>query len=307
MIRRGDNMKMKIVVISVIVCLFVLASGCVEVHDEADGEVESKMSFTEIRVGDIPTEDFSHVNITFSEIKLHSNETGWSTITSEPKTVDLIYLHLNNLTEQLGIEEIEIGNYTKLWIVIDNATGILKATNETVYFDVPSETLKIQHLFDFREGSNTITVDIDLDNSVVELGHGEVYKLLPVIGALRVQYENGTLLRIRDQDRLRNMTGNRAPAIDIVVNNSRDKHVTVDVNESITFNASGTYDVESDTITFTWDFGDETNDTGAVVTHSYSESGTYQVTLTVSDGELEDTAKITITVKQSGGQGNGPG
>lgn len=301
-------MNMKMFVVGVIVCLFVLACGCVEIQDEGDGgEIESKMSFTEIHVGDIPTEEFSHVNVTFSEIKLHSNETGWATITSEPKTVDLIYLHLNNLTEQLGIEEIEIGNYTKLWIVVDNATGVLKATNETIYFDVPSGTLKIQQLFDFREGNNTITVDIDLDNSVVELGHGEAYKLLPVIGALRIQYENGTLLRIRDRDRLRNMTGNRAPAIDIVVNNSRGKHVTVDVNESITFNASGTYDVENDTITYTWDFGDGTNGTGATVTHNYSESGAYQVTLTVSDGELEDTAKITVSVKQKGGQGNGNG
>ena len=90
----------------------------------------------------------------------------------------------------------------------NNATGILKATNETVYFDVASGPLKIQYLFDFREGNNTIIVDIDIDNSIVELGHGEAYKLRPVIGALRVQYENRILLRIRDRDRLRNMIRN---------------------------------------------------------------------------------------------------
>jgi|GEM_PF-4149592 len=51
----------------------------------------------------MPTEDFSHVNVTFSEIKLHSNESGLVSIPLETTTVDLIYLHMNNLTEQLGI------------------------------------------------------------------------------------------------------------------------------------------------------------------------------------------------------------
>lgn len=65
----------------------------------------------------------------------------------------------------MGIAEIEIGNYTKLWIVVENATGVLKATNETINFEVPSGTLKIQQLFKLQEGDNTITVDINLDNN----------------------------------------------------------------------------------------------------------------------------------------------
>ena len=317
-------MKTKIFVIIAVVCALVLLSGCVEVQDETgNGESESKISFTEIRVGDMPTEDFSHVNVTFSEIKLHSTESGWVSIPLDTTTVDLIYLHINNLTEQLGIGEIEIGNYTKLWIVVDNASGMLKSTGETVYFDVPSDTLKIQHLFKFEKGNNTITVDIDLDNSIHEYGNGELYKLLPVISELNVSHSNGTRIRFRNQEKiinygngtqiklqdnntLKNMVGNRKPAIDIVANGSRGNHVTINVNESITFNASGTYDVDNDTILYTWDLDDGTTDTGAVVTHIYSEEGTYHVTLTASDGELEDTATITVTVKQSGGQGNGP-
>lgn len=102
------------------------------------------------------------------------------------------------------------------------------------------------------------------------------------------------------------MVGNRKPAIDIVVNGSRGNHVTINVNESITFNASGTYDGNNDTVTYAWDLDDGNTSTGVVVTHIYSEKGTYHVTLTASDGELEDTATITVTVKRSGGQGNGP-
>ena len=62
-------MNMKIFAVCAATALLVIASGCIEVQDEeANGDVESKMSFTEIRVGDMPTDDFSHINITFSEI-----------------------------------------------------------------------------------------------------------------------------------------------------------------------------------------------------------------------------------------------
>ena len=248
----------------------------------------------------MPTDDFTHINVTFSEVNLHSNETGWVSFVSDPKTVDLLYLHRNNLTEDLGLEEIELGNYTKLWIVVDNATGVLTATNETVYFDVPSGTLKIQHLFDIREGNNTITVDIDLNNSI--LVRGDTYKILPVISALRVQHANGSTEHVRNKTKLKDMVENRAPAVDVVANGSRGKPISVSVNETITFNASGTYDVDEDNVTYSWDFGDDTNATGAVVTHSYENQGSYWVTLTVSDGELEATEQIHVTVK--GGQGN---
>lgn len=286
---------MKIFVVCATVALLVLTSGCIQQE-----EVGLKTCLTEIRIGDMPTEDFSHINVTFSEIKLHKsddNDSGWINISANKTTVDLIYLHMNNLTEQLGIGEIEVGNYTKLWIVVDNATGVLKETNETVYFDIPSGTLKVQHLFDLREGNNTITVEIDLDNSV--LVRGEVYKLLPVISGLDIDHANGSKVRIRGRDKIK--VENRKPTTDILINGNRSNHINVEVNETITFNATGTYDVDNDTISYKWDFGDGTNDTGAVVTHNYSEKGTYHVILMASDGELEDTitAKVTVTVKQN--------
>ena len=52
-------------------------------------------------------------------------------------------------------------------------------------------------------------------------------------------------------------------------------------------------------VTRSWDFGDGTviPDTDATdVTHAYAASGTYVVTLTVSDGHVESSAPITVTV-----------
>jgi len=280
--------KMKIIVLSAVVGLMVLLCGCTQVQDEVgNGEVESKMSFTEIRIGDMPTDDFSHVNVTFSEIKLHKsgNNSGWVNISMNQTTVDLLYLHINNLTEQLGIGEIEIGNYTKLWVVVDNATGVLKATNETIYFDVPSGTLKIQQLFRLEEGNNTITVDIDLNNSI--LVRGEMYKILPVIS--RIQHHHRNELKFSEDE------------IDVEENGSRGKPIKASIGQNITFNATDTFDVVGDDINYSWDFGDGTNETGAVVVHSYDEKGSYWVVLTVNDGSQEFIKYIHVIVKQQGG------
>lgn len=293
-------MKIKIVVLSAVVGLMVLLSGCTEVQDEVEnGEVEAKMSFTEIRMGDMPTDDFSHINVTFSEIRLHksdNNDSGWVNISTDQTTVDLIYLHINNLTEQLGIAEIEIGNYTKLWITVDNVTGVLNATNDTVYFDVPSRTLKIQQLFKIEEGNNTITVDIDLNNSILKYGGGEKYKLLPVISRLEHHHEHTLQFSENDKNKLKNMVENRPPVIDVVANGSRGKPTIAFIGQNISFNATETFDIDGDNITYYWDFDDGTNATGLVVNHSYDKQGSYWVVLTASDNELNATETIEIHV-----------
>ncbi|UCF13356.1 MAG: DUF4382 domain-containing protein [Thermoplasmatales archaeon] len=278
-------MKIKIVILGAFVGLMVLLSGCTQVQDEVEnGEVVSKMSFTEIRIGDIPTDDFSHINVTFSEIRLHksdNNDSGWVNISTNQTTVDLIYLHINNLTEQLGIAEIETGNYTKLWIIVENATGVLKATNETIYFDVPSGILKIQQLFKLQEGNNTITVDIDLNNSI--LVRGEMYKILPVISGIQHHHEN----------KLKFSEGE----IIVEENGSRGKPIKALIGQNITFNATETFDIVGDDINYSWDFGDGTNDTGAVVVYNYNQKGSYWVVLTVNDGDQEFIKYIHVIVK----------
>ena len=53
----------------------------------------------------------------------------------------------------------------------------------------------------------------------------------------------------------------------------------------ILFNGSSSYDYEGVVIHYEWDFDDGTNGQGVVVTHGYNESGTYDVTLTVTDDD----------------------
>jgi len=59
------------------------------------------------------------------------------------------------------------------------------------------------------------------------------------------------------------------------------------VNENITFNASPSYDPDGFITNYEWDFGDGniTNTTEKTINHSYSETGSYEVTLTVTDDD----------------------
>jgi hypothetical protein len=153
------------------------------------------MSFTTIVISDAPSENFSYINVTFSEVKIHKsgddNDSGWKIFNSDPKTIDLLYLHEQNLTAVLGVQNISVGTYTKLWIVVDSATGVLKDTGGNITFGVPSGTLKVQQSFEITEGNNTIDVEIDLDRSILYNTNGGVYKLRPQLGKLTIKRDDG--------------------------------------------------------------------------------------------------------------------
>jgi len=72
---------------------------------------------------------------------------------------------------------------------------------------------------------------------------------------------------------------------------------TAYVGESISFNASASYDPDGYIVSYFWDFDDGFNATGVVVNHSYLSNGSFTVTLTVTDddGGL-DYAQSTITI-----------
>ncbi len=85
--------------------------------------------------------------------------------------------------------------------------------------------------------------------------------------------------------------GNRPPVASFTTDiTSGDAPLTVQ------FDASGSSDPDNDTLSYSWNFGDGTTATGVGISHVFTQSGTYPVTLTVSDGALNDTQNTTITV-----------
>jgi len=84
---------------------------------------------------------------------------------------------------------------------------------------------------------------------------------------------------------------NRAPQAVIYLSRyGTDKYQPID------FDGTGSTDPDGDALTYHWDFGDGATATGAKVSHAWQQSGTYDVTLTVSDGEATAQAKVNIIV-----------
>jgi len=65
---------------------------------------------------------------------------------------------------------------------------------------------------------------------------------------------------------------------------------------AVVFIGSGT-DPEGDTLTYAWSFGDGESASDRIATHTYTTPGIYTASLTVSDGLLQSTASVTITVQ----------
>ncbi len=70
-----------------------------------------------------------------------------------------------------------------------------------------------------------------------------------------------------------------------------------DANEGavVTFDGSGSFDVDGDPLTYSWDFADGGSGSGVNPTHVYADNGTYTATLTVSDGVLTAADNMVVT------------
>ncbi len=71
------------------------------------------------------------------------------------------------------------------------------------------------------------------------------------------------------------------------------------INQTITFNASVSYDPDGSISSFEWSFGDGSGSSGEDSSHSYSEEGNFSVELTVTDDlGSTDTSQEVVTVQE---------
>ncbi|UII19964.1 glycosyl hydrolase [Fulvivirga ligni] len=93
-------------------------------------------------------------------------------------------------------------------------------------------------------------------------------------------------------------------------NNAPSANFTVSTNSgnaplTVSFDGSSSSDPDNDPLTYNWNFGDGSTASGQTVSHTYSGAGSYNATLTVSDGQLSDNEVQVITV-QSGNNSGAP-
>ncbi len=102
--------------------------------------------------------------------------------------------------------------------------------------------------------------------------------------------------------------GNHQPAADA------GPDQTANEGQAVLFDGTASADDDGDALSYFWDFGDGSTDTGPSPSHSYADDGTYTVTLTVDDqyfgGRHSDTLTVTVnnvapTVAPISGPGSG--
>lgn len=73
---------------------------------------------------------------------------------------------------------------------------------------------------------------------------------------------------------------------------------TLPTGEDVTFNATASYDLDGQIVSYFWNFGDGNTGTGNITTHAYADNGTYTVTVTITDNDgLKDVATDVIIVQ----------
>jgi PKD repeat protein len=159
----------------------------------------------------------------------------------------------------------------------------------------PTDNIKTGDTVQFNSGASN-----DPDGTIIawewDFGDGN-YSILE--NPTHVYTENDTFtveLTVIDNNGSTNSTTkqitiqNRAPTADAGPNQL--------VNTTlVSFDGTGSSDPDGSIDSYAWDFGDNTTGTGATPTHTYSQDGSYTVTLNVTDddgGTDEDTASVTV-------------
>lgn len=69
------------------------------------------------------------------------------------------------------------------------------------------------------------------------------------------------------------------------------------VGETITFDASGSFDPDGTIVKYVWDFGDDATGTGETINHTYTSSGNYTVILRIKDDHgIGNTTEMPLPV-----------
>jgi hypothetical protein len=116
-------------------------------------------------------------------------------------------------------------------------------------------------------------------------GHGGKAKWLLIGGGLAVAGGGAALVLTRKSN-----TAPTAGQIAISPGGMGISNVT-----RFTLSATGASDPDGDTLTFEWNLGDDSRDSGTNVSHVYGGPATFNITLNVSDGEASVSASASVT------------
>ena len=253
-------------IFSLCVLFFILLStGCGQSGGNSETDATSANSDSASKVGelslsltDATTDAFKAVYVTIHEIhvaSVESDQAAWLTVSSPNKTYNLLEL-VNGELAQLGVTELEVGQYSQLRLVLgeapDNGTNILGENHPYGNYIVDKNDdshalsttsgeargIKLAHDFSVEQGQTTkLILDFDALKSVVIAGKSGNWILRPNIKVLdppTLSTINGTVTH----------SGNASPLEGVLV--SVHDTSTLDhsrVKASTITNASGDYTI----------------------------------------------------------------
>lgn len=178
-------MNKKLLLLVSVLLVAVVVGGCSSSGTGGTGDLA-------LSIADAPVNDIKHVYVTLNEVKVHSNEQGWSTINNfsdDPngeKKVDLLALRFDD--ELLGQKTLPEGTYNQIRLIVaakeegtkPSGTGGINPTelgksyivyenDDTENIFIPSGVqtgLKINHNFTIQDG---VIKRLVLDNDVSKI------------------------------------------------------------------------------------------------------------------------------------------
>jgi hypothetical protein len=199
-------MKKSLIIITIVALLAALTSGCaLEAGQSPDSPAQEQEtaslineSTTSTQIAATPAEnesnfrilvsdevnaieEFQSLNVTISHIGVHQSggSGNWTEYDlDQAVTVDLTELQGVKATEIWNFE-LEQGTYTKVFIYVDNVTGVLKDNPEgAASVKLPGGKLQISKSFDVAEDGMT---DFIFDITVIKAGNSGKYILKPQV------------------------------------------------------------------------------------------------------------------------------
>jgi len=150
-----------------------------------------------------------------------------------------------------------------------------RLVNKLLTFDASdSEGEIVSYEWDFDDGTKEIYVGANLTDTAT---HNYT-----AVGTYNVT------LKVTDNETLTDLTSTLITVLAKPVANFAWSPETPEVSETVTFNASASYDPGGDITLYNWDFGDGSTSVDTldpIITHNYATAGIYSVTLKVTDND----------------------
>ncbi len=172
---------MKKLFLGIVLVLLLVACAPKETPQEQPAAMEEKTGRAVFTITDAAANmsAVTSVKVTVDSVKVHSSTEGWVTVSSQPKTYDLLKLKTEGSQELLADVQLKEGTYQQVRldvskVVVTDASGEHEAK-------LPSGELKIVgELVVKANSTSTATFDFIADESLHITGKGE-YILAPVV------------------------------------------------------------------------------------------------------------------------------